>query len=416
MRKLLICLLAVSVLFAAFGAGEGSTEEPPTASAVDQVVAGNTRFALSLYALLKGDGNLFFSPYSVSDALAMTYTGARGETAGEMATVLHFPTASEAGEPADLRERVATAFGELDGRFAADREDRGYSLHVANALWGQRGHAFLESYIRFVERHFGAPLTLVDFAGDTEQARLTINAWVEERTRGRILDLIPPGSLVPSTVLVLTNAIYFKGDWATKFDPEGTREAEFHGLGGAKTVRMMSRKGEYGYFEDEEAQVLELPYRGDELSMVVLLPRVEGPAGLEALERALTPERLGGWIVGLHKREVTVAIPRFAMTWGTEDLKGALEALGMERAFEPGRADFSGMSEDPSLFIGYVLHKAFIEVNEEGTEAAAATAVGMLKASLESLSFRADRPFVFLIRDRGTGSILFLGRVTDLGE
>jgi serpin B len=418
MRKVMIGVLAASALSAACAATEGTAEYPETPGApVDEVVTGNTRFALELYQLIKGDANLFFSPYSISAALAMTYSGARGETAGEMAEVLHFPVAApgEAADEAMLRMRVAAAFGDLDEGLAADPENRGYSLHTANALWGQRGHPFLDSYIGFVDEHFGAPLSLVDFAGDTEGARLKINAWVEERTRERIRDLIPQGTLVPATLLVLTDAIYFKGDWGEKFDPERTREADFRGLGGTKSVQMMSRKGDYRYFEDEEAQALELPYRGDGLSMVVLLPKVEGPAGLEALERALTPTRLEGWIAGLRKREVAVAIPRFEMTWGTEDITSALEALGMERAFDPGRADFSGMSPDPALFIGYVLHKAFIEVNEEGTEAAAATAVGMLKAVMPTV-FRADRPFVFMIRDGSTGSILFLGRVTDLGE
>jgi serpin B len=336
-----------------------------------------------------------------------------------MAEVLGFPVAepSDGGPSAadEVREDVGSAFHALQNGLEADPETRGYDLHVANSLWGHVDYPFLPSYIARVAQSFDAPLELVDFVGNTEGGRLAINAWVEERTRERIKDLIAQGALSPSTVLVLTNAVYFKGDWEVQFNPEATRDADFHGLGGTTVVPMMSRKDDYGYFEDEEAQVLEMPYEGGDLSMVVLLPKVEGEPGLAALERALTPERLAGWIDGLTEREVSVSIPRFELTWGTKELSGALRALGMHDAFEAGVADFSGMSAAGGLFIGHVLHKAFILVNEEGTEAAAATAVTMLKASMP-LRFRADRPFVFLLRDRRTGSILFLGRVTDLGE
>ncbi len=424
MRRMMIAMLTLSAFFPACAPASGTGERPgPADVALDQIVTGNARFALDLYDRLKGDGNLFFSPYSVSTALAMTYAGARGETEREMAEVLHFPVAEPpteaAAEPADgesaIRAGVAGAFGALDKGLAADPETRGYSLHVANSLWGHLDYPFLDSYIEFVDEHFDAPLSLVDFVRDAEGARLEINAWVEERTRERIKDLIPSGTLTPETVLVLTNAIYFKGNWAVEFDPERTRDAEFHGLGGTTTVRMMSRKGDYGYAENEDVQVLELPYRGDDLSMVVILPKVPGAVGLDALERSLTVERLDAWLGAVREREIAVHVPRFTMTWGTAELRDHLVALGMERAFSSRAADFTGMSEIRDLFVSNVLHKAFIEVNEEGTEAAAATAVVMARTSM-SPTFRADRPFVFMIRDRNTGSILFLGRITDLGE
>lgn len=437
MRRLVIGALAMSALLLACAPSFGSREEAkvgggaergeataPTGAgaeggapdaALERIVTGNTRFALDLYGRIKGDGNLFFSPYSVSTALAMTYAGARGETEREMADVLGFAGAGARGDEPAARAEVARAFAALEDRFAADAETQGYTLHVANALWGDRDFPFLDSYVEFVEHHFDAPLTLVDFVRDAEGTRVRINAWVEERTRGRIKNLIPPGTLTPETLLVLTNAIYFKGKWTEQFSPDSTRDAEFRGLSGATSVPMMNRKGDYAYYENEEAQVVELPYEGGELSMVVMLPKVEGPAGLEALERALTPENVDAWTGSLREREVAVSIPRFEMTWGTKELKDALEALGMRRAFDAQAADFSGMSAAGPLFIGHVLHKAFVEVNEEGTEAAAATAVVMLKATMPTV-FRADRPFVFMIRDRGTGSILFLGRVTDLGE
>jgi len=440
MQRLMIGLLAMSALFLAcgpsLGNGEGAqaADAPPGADAgleaaatgadggsaaagrsLDRIVTGNTRFALDLYGRLKGDGNLFFSPYSVSTALAMTYAGARGETEREMAEVLGFAVADPPGEESAIREEVARAFAALEDRLTADPETRGYSLHVANSLWGHLDYPFLDSYAGFVDEHFDAPLTLVDFVRDAEGARVRINAWVEERTRERIKDLIPQGTLTPATVLVLTNAIYFKGNWAEEFDPERTRDAEFHGLAGTTTVPMMGRKGDYGYHETEDVQVLEMPYEDGDLSMILFLPKVEGPAGLNALDRALTPENLDGWIGKLREREVAVSIPRFEMTWGTKELKSALQTLGMERAFRAGEADFSGMSATGPLFIGHVLHKAFVEVNEQGTEAAAATAVTMLKTAMPTL-FRADRPFVFMIRDGETGSVLFLGRITDLGE
>jgi serpin B len=426
MRTTIACLAASALLLACaptHGNEEGAGSPAETADAgsrdaLGSIVGGNTGFALDLYQEIKGDGNLFFSPYSVSTALAMTYAGARGETEREMAEVLGFPVAEPSDEAAasEIREAVAGAFGSLQKRLEADPETRGYSLHVANSLWGQHDYDFLGPYIAFIKERFGAPLTLVDFVREAEAARVRINAWVEERTRERIKDLIPPGGVNSVTTLVLTNAVYFKGDWATEFDKERTRDAEFRGLSETTTVPMMSRRGDYGYFENEEAQVLEMPYEGGDLSMVVLLPRIEGAVGLEALERALTPENVDAWLGTVREREVTVQIPRFTMTWGTAKLNDYLIALGMPSAFSSG-ADFAGMSAAGDLFISGVFHKAFVEVNEQGTEAAAATGVVMAKTSAAPpLVFRADHPFVFMIREVSTGSVLFLGRITDLEE
>jgi serpin B len=431
MLRMTVCLTAASALLLAcaptLGGGEEAEASEEAAQVgqagggapLDRIVGGNTRFALHLYREIKGDGNLFFSPYSVSAALAMTYAGARGETEREMAEVLGFPTVESPDEAAAtaIREEVAAVLGSLEERLEAEPETRGYALHVANALWGQFGYPFLESYVAFVDEHLDAPLTLLDFVRETEASRQRINAWVEERTRERIKDLIPEGGVGEATRLVLTNAVYFKGDWAEEFNAKRTRDADFRGLSDTTTVAMMTRKGDFGYFENEEAQVLEMPYEGGDLSMVVLLPKVGGAAGLGALERALTPENLDAWIGAVHEREVTVHVPRFTMTWGSIDLKDHLEALGMRRAFSEGAADFTGMSEARDLFITGVFHKAFVEVNEQGTEAAAATGVVMAKTSIAPpLVFRADHPFVFMIRDLSTGSILFLGRITDLGE
>ena len=376
---------------------------------VEALVSANTAFALDLYQRLRrGEGSIFFSPYSISVALAMTYAGARGATAEEMARVLHFDLFGETGGSAP---RLHSAFGELIRRVNALGEAGNYQLSVANALWGQKGAGFLPGFLDLTRTHYGAGLREVDFASATEAARKTINAWVEEETQDRIEDLIPPGVLDALTQLVLTNAIYFKGTWASQFSREATREEPFTLPDGDRvTVSMMRRTGEYRYAESEALQVLELPYAGDDLSMVVLLPRKVG--GLSDLERRLTPENLHGWLAGLRSRRVQVSLPRFTLASGFR-LAEALRALGMADAFTPGRADFSGMNGRRDLYISAVLHKAFVEVNEEGTEAAAATAVVMVKSAAPSppVVFRADHPFLFLIRERPSGSILFLGRL-----
>jgi len=382
---------------------------------VSAVVAGNTRFALDLYARLAGQGNLFFSPYSISSALAMTYAGARANTETEMAAVLHLPR--DASETAAVwgHDRVAAAFAATEKSIAADPKTRGYELHVANSLWGQKEYPFLETFLSDLEKHYGAGMNRVDFVTNAEGARGEINAWVEDRTREKIKDLIPPGVLGPATTLVLTNAIYFKGLWEIQFDTKATEVAPFHGERAETSVSLMRRKDDYRYLETEDLQVIELPYQGDGASMVVVLPRENLAGGLATVEKALTSERLDEWSTGLGKQEVTVHLPRFEMTWGTAELRDDLIALGMHDVFRGDAADLSGMDGTKTLFVSNVLHKAFVEVNEEGTEAAAATAVVTLKASFqEPTVFRADRPFLFLIRDTATGAILFMGRVTDL--
>ncbi len=381
---------------------EPEAEQGPVAvQAGDQtrLVAGNTRFALELYdQLRKEDGNLFFSPFSLSTALAMTYAGARENTAAEMARVLHFELAPE---------RLHPAFAELQRKLDVSQDkDAGYRLHVANALWPQEGYAFLPEFFELCRTHYRAGLQTVDYAGATEEARQTINRWVEQRTEDKIKELLKPGILTPLTTLVLTNAIYFKGDWAAQFDPDKTQDAPFTLLDGKQvSVPLMNQTGEFGYAEDADVQVLELPYAGEALSMVVLLPRE--PDGLPALEKSLDARKLADWLAKLRPRTVRVALPRFKMT-SEFQLNEVLQAMGMRDAF--AEADFSGMTGARDLFIGAVVHKAFVDVNEEGTEAAAATAVVMLRSSLPP-PFRADHPFLFLIRDTRSGSILFLGRV-----
>ena len=370
-------------------------------AAAQAVVDGNTAFALDLYRELKGEeGNLFFSPYSISTALAMTYAGARGETERQMAQTLHFTLG---------QDRLHPAFASLETGLQAVQQPGELQLHVANSLWPQIDYPFLEAYLSLVAEYYGVVITPVDYR-QAEAARTRINTWVEEKTEKKIEDLIPSGMLDALTTLVLVNAIYFKGNWANQFDPASTAGAPFW-VAPAEPIQvpMMTQEQEFRYAEWEGLQVLELPYVGNDLSMVVLLPEEVG--GLGALENALTAENLDRWTGRLWQREVVVFLPRFGMSWGFE-LSRTLIAMGMGAAF--GGADFSGMDGTTSLFIDKVLHKAFVDVNEEGTEAAAATAVIMARSMPPPpVTFCADHPFLFLIRDNKTGSILFLGRVLE---
>ena len=396
-------------------AGDVATAEAASED-VAALAEGGNQFAFDLYGRLAGDGNLFFSPYSISTALAMTAAGARGNTEHEMATVLHFPTEGVEGESSFIsRERVVASYAALQEGLVASRETRGYELHIANSLWGQEGYPFKGPFLDLVAKHFGGGFNIADFRRNADAERVRINQWVERETRKKIEDLIPAGGVDSLTTLVLTNAVYFKGQWLSRFDEERTSDATFHGTGGDATVPMMYQKSDFQYFENEDVQVLEMPYEGEEISMLVVLPRPESLVNLRVIESRLTPEMLSDWSGRLREQELKVYFPRFEMTWGTEDISVHLAALGIRDAFGE-KADFSGMTDLRDLFIASVFHKAFVAVNEEGTEAAAATAVVMERlAIMEETIFRADHPFLFVIRDDATGSILFMGRVADLG-
>jgi serpin B len=369
------------------------------------VVAGNNKFALELYGKLEDQqGNLFLSPYSISTALAMTSAGARGQTEKQMAEALCFPPMKN--------EQFHKSFGEIIRQLNASGEKGGYELVVANALWGQKDYKFLPEFLTLVRENYVGDLRQVDFAAQTEAARKTINAWVEGKTKDKIKELIKPGTLDSMTRLVLTNAIYFKGKWAIPFKPEQTKDTPFTLLGGEKVnVPMMNQTGKFGYMEANDIWVLEMPYVNNDLSMVILLPKKLD--GIKELEKELVSDNLAGWLGKIHKREVQVFFPRFKMTSEFE-LARVLGAMGMPDAFS-GKADFSGMTGNRDLFISAVVHKAYVDVNEEGTEAAAATGVTMKLTSIGAppVVFRADHPFIFLIRDNLTGSILFMGRTAN---
>jgi len=371
---------------------------------INSIVNGNNLFALELYAKLKKEkGNVFFSPYSISSALAMAYSGARGDTAEEMAKTLHFIPGAENTNP---------VFAELNATLDEVQKQGNVKLLIANSLWPQKGHPFLPEYISLMNRYYGVSVLPVDYFNAPEDARTRINGWVEAKTQGKIRDIVQK-PLPVDTSLVLVNAIYFKGNWAHQFDPRRTSNADFLLLNGAKTqVSMMRQGGRFGYREINDAKLLELPYMGEQLSMIFILPNET--TQLSKLEDELTSANLHSWLSGIKEQFVSVDLPKFKVTWGANDLIKPLKTLGMRKAFMPG-ADFSGMDGAKNLVIGALLHKAFVEVNEEGTEAAAASVVGMRFGSAlrRSYTFKADHPFLFVIRDNTTGGILFLGRVID---
>lgn len=391
----------------------GTAAEDVSASELASLVSGNTEFALDLYrALAEGNKeNLFFSPYSISLALAMTYAGARGETAAQMAQALHFALPQERLHPAFWALSWALA---EEGEEAPSPEGRPFKLRVANALWGQEGHPFLPEFLELLVQNYGAGLERVDFAVDPEKARLTINAWVEEKTEGKIRELLEPGDVHRLTRLVLTNAIYFNAAWHYPFDERLTSPAPFHLLDGSQVlVPMMHRTELFAYAEGVDYQAVELPYRGRDglpssFSMVIVLPK---PGQFPAFEGALTLEKLCSILGELAPKTVALALPKFRFRTKFR-LREALSALGMPLAFSP-QADFSGMDGARDLFIDNVIHEAFVAVDEAGTEAAAATAVVMrlTAAPFGPVEMKVDRPFLFLIRERETGAILFLGRV-----
>ncbi len=388
-----------------------SLERCPLPSADQaEAVKGSNAFAVDLYTRLSArPGNLFFSPESISTAFGMAYAGADGQTATEMAHVFHFTLAPE---------RLHPAFGALLSGMNAPHQ--GYALSVADALWAEQDEKFLPDYLKLVQANYGAGFHAVDFKSAPDSARATINQWVEKQTNDKIQNLLGPGTVTPLTRLILTNAIYFKAAWADQFSKDATENKDFH-LSAGKTIQaptMRHARG-YEYFKGPSFQALLMPYEKGEVSMLILLP--DEVDGLPALERSLTAENLERWIASLsYAHEVIVSLPRFKITQQFE-LSSTLEGLGMKAAFDPNAADFSAMTGDRSLVISAAIHKAYIDLDENGTEAAAATAVVIEMAMAAPplapppppIIFTADHPFLFLIRDNASGAILFMGRVTD---
>ena len=419
MKKIFLCLVVLALVSgltacaqpAAAGVikSEMERESSPDVNKPDlaTLVDGNSAFAFRLYQSLKGeDGNLFYSPYSISLALAMTYAGARGETEEQMAEALNFILP---------QDRLHPAFNSLDlelasrGEGAEGKDDEGFRLNVVNAIWGQRDYDFLTEFLDLLAENYGAGLRVVDFIGAPEESRGTINDWVSDQTEERIEDLIPRGLITVMTRLVLTNAIYFNAAWQDPFKEDMTEDGTFHLLEGDEVVVPMMRQNEsLNYAESDEYQAVELFYDGGELSMVILLPRA---GQFESFEDTLDAQKAGEIIGNLGRRQVDLVMPKFEFE-SEFALEEPLAAMGMPVAFTMG-ADFSGMTGGPDLYISDVVHKAFVSVDEAGTEAAAATAVIMelTAAPLTPVEVTLDRPFIFLIRDIETGTVLFVGRV-----
>jgi serpin B len=382
----------------------------PSVSAEDlaELAESNQAFALDLYqSLLEEEkGNLFYSPYSISTALAMTYAGARKITEKEMADGLHFTLP---------QNRLHPAFNALDlsltGLDGDGSEDDGFQLSIANALWGQKGYEFLSEFLDILAENYGAGLRVLDFCQDPEKARQIINDWIYEKTEEKIEDLIPAGVIDPATRLVLTNAIYFNADWKFPFMKSDTYDGDFHLVDGTVvTVPLMSQTESFRYGEGEGYQVIALPYVGGGMEMVIILPS-EGR--FDEFEKSLNVEKVNGILNGMQATEVALTLPKFKFE-SDFSLSDILIGMGMPSAFGVGGgADFSGMDGTLNLVISEVVHKAFVSVDEEGTEAAAATAViiAEMSAIADATEMRIDRPFIFMIRDTGTNSLLFLGRV-----
>jgi serpin B len=421
MKKILLSIMILIVLVSVVGcAGLPGTgvalsdkqrDTSPNASASDlaTLVDGNSKFAFDLYQVVSHQGgNLFYSPYSISLALAMTYAGARGETEQQMADTLHF---------ALQQDRLHPAFNSLDlalasrGEGAKGKDDKGFRLHIVNAIWGQQDYQFLPAFLDVLAENYGAGLRLLDFVKEPEQSRITINDWVSDQTEGKIEDLIPQGVIDTLTRLVLTNAIYFNAAWQNPFDEKLTSNGTFHLLeGGDVTVPMMKQTHSFGYATGDGYQAVDLPYDGNELSMIILLP---DSGKFESVQNSLNTALVDQIVSDLQSREVDLTMPKFQFE-SEFGLADTLAAMGMPVAFSPD-ADFSGMTGNRELSITDVVHKAFVSVDEAGTEAAAATAVvvGLTSIPEQPVQVTVDRPFMFLIRDIETGTILFIGRIAN---
>ncbi|MFP4556730.1 MAG: serpin family protein [Bacteroidales bacterium] len=361
------------------------------------------RFALDIYKQFaaQDNQNIFFSPYSLSTAMGMTYAGAKGETKEQIAQAFHFPI-----DDSDLHEKLGSMKSQLE-RLSSE----GVEVSIANQLWADEEYRFKWLYLWKVKRAYSAPIERMAFRSKPNDSRLEINSWVEEKTNNRIVDLLPKGSISDMTAMVLTNAIFFKGQWEEKFDEKKTAQAEFKAIkGSAVECKMMKRKGKYNLYKGNDIKLLELPYDGKDFSMLVLLPNEGTP--LSKIEKGMKLEDLNHYISLMKQTEVQVSLPKFKFD-AEYQMKPILAEMGMTNPFS-NYADFTRMSGKSDLKIDEIYHKAFVEVSEEGTEAAAATAVVIVrKSATVPEEFVANRPFMFIIRDNNSGNMLFVGRVTN---
>lgn len=371
----------------------------------NRVAEGEQAFATRLYAKLPHDGNLVSSPTSIRIALAMTSAGARGDTATQMETSLALQ-----GSPLSIHDGFAAELRDLGS--TSSRQ----TLRVVNHLWAQKGRPFNADFVSLLQRNYAAPLGELDFNSDIDKSRLTINSFIEQSTEHKIKDLLAPGAIAKETKMVLTNAVYFKADWQQSFEPSATVDAPFF-VSKARTTqsKLMTTTHSFRYAKTADAQVVELPYASGQTSMMIVLPNDKD--GLTKVENAIKDTSIATWASALSSTEVNVKLPRFTSTHHVS-LAEALGAMGMPLAFDPTKADFSGIDGKKELYLGDVVHQAFVTVDEKGTEAAAATAVVAVPPTAmpvaPPIDFRADHPFVFFIRDT-RGAVLFMGRVADPG-
>ena len=374
---------------------------------VDTLVSSINEFSLALYRVFSSENpadNMFFSPFSISAALAMTYVGASGNTKTEMAEVLKL-TLSDM----DTHKAFHDLLSDIE------RKGKGYILNVANALWGDKGYNFLPLFLNTIKKYYNGGFYEVGFHSNPEKARVKINDWVEKKTREKIKNLLPSGSITPLTRLVITNAIYFKGKWATEFNKKATKPMPFYLTSNDEIeVPMMYQKGKFKYIEEKgKFQMLEIPYEGKTLSMAIILPAKN--YGLAEIEKNITWTQIEKELMLMRTRKVEVYLPKFKME-KKYSLTDSLKNLGMEDAFNPDTADFSKMEPKRELYITNVFHKAYIDVNEQGTEAAAATGVIIATRAMvpaKTPIFKADHPFLFMIIHNKTGAILFTGKLSN---
>ncbi|XP_058412583.1 serpin B3-like isoform X1 [Diceros bicornis minor] len=379
----------------------------------------NTQFAVDLFQQLRKSkkDNIFYSPLSISSALATAYSGAQGNTALQIGKVLHFNDVTDS-----TRGRASTAHVEKLGnvrhqfeKFLTElkKPTDAYELNIANKLYGEKKFQFHQEYMDNVKKFYLAGVESAGFINAAEESRKKINSWVESQTNGKIKDLFPYGSL-SSTILVLVNAVYFKGKWENKFDEKNTVGEKFWlNKDTSKSVRMMKQTSSFSFteLEDMQAKILEMPYTGKDLSMMLLLPNEVD--GLQKLEDKFTAEKLMEWTSSQNMREtlVDLCLPWFQVE-ESYDLKDTMKSMGMVDAFSPQDADFSGMTGSRNLMVSKILHKSFVEVNAEGTKAAGSTGIGTGFISPIVYSFHCDHSCLFFIKHNKTNSILFLGRVS----
>lgn len=425
----LVILAVLAMIVAAAGCGPGAAQASVAQSTASRVtspsappadiaefVSGNSQFAFDLYRVLRDpESNTFCSPYSISEALAMTYAGARGNTEAQMAKTLHYTLPKDRLHPAanaldlELARRGASA-KEPALSLPKGQDDQPFRLKIANSVWGQIGYQFVPDYLDILAQNYGAGLRLADFQKAPEPARETINGWVKEQTEGKVVDLLPKGSITDLTRLVLANAVYFNAAWKNPFDGASTQPGQFTLLDGSQvSVPMMRKLIALPYAQGQGYQAVEIPYDGDEVSMVILLPDA---GSLEQFEEALTADQASRIVRELQPKQVQLSLPKFTYE-STFSLAEVLADMGMRDAMDPDKADFSGISGKRDLYISDVVHKAIVAVNEKGTEAAAATGVvvGTVSMPVVDVTLTIDHPFVFFIRDVKTDTILFLGRV-----